>query len=77
MHVRNALGVLCDKRLLTKIKRKFYRTIVRLAMPYRFEVLGSQETTKDQYNRNEKLRWMSGSTLMDRIKLKIYGVSQM
>jgi hypothetical protein len=34
MKWRQASGILCDKKVLQKLKGKFYRTLVRLAMLY-------------------------------------------
>lgn len=34
---RLASGVLCDQHILTRLKEKFYRTMIRLIMTYRAE----------------------------------------
>jgi hypothetical protein len=40
MKWREALGVLCDKRIPIRLKSKFYRSIVRPTMLYSSDCLG-------------------------------------
>jgi hypothetical protein len=67
---RSATGVLCDKRVPTKLKGKFYRTAIRPAMLYGTECwpMKKQQVTKMSVAEMRMLRWMCGKTRRDRIR---------
>ena len=63
-------GVLCDRRMPVKLKRKVYKTVIRPAILYGAETWA---TTKRQEKRIEvtemrMLRWMCGVTRKDKIR---------
>ena len=67
---RSASGVLCDRKIPTKLKGKFYRTAIRPAMLYGTECWAAKKQHMNKINVAEMrmLRWMCGKTLRDRIK---------
>jgi hypothetical protein len=67
---RSATGVLCDKRVPTKLKGKFYRTAIRPAMLYGTECwpIKKQQVNKISVAEMRMLRWMCGKTRRDRIR---------
>lgn len=69
MKFRNAFGVLCDQKILAKLKGKFYRMAVRLAMLYGAKCWDSikQHEHKIVVAEMRILRWMYGHTSMNRI----------
>ncbi|KAH1228604.1 hypothetical protein GmHk_10G028576 [Glycine max] len=70
MKWRKASGVLCDAKVPIKLKRKFYRTAVRLAILYGTEcwAVKSQHETKVGVAEMRMLRWMCGKTRQDKIR---------
>ncbi|KAI8547555.1 hypothetical protein RHMOL_Rhmol07G0205300 [Rhododendron molle] len=69
---RSATGVLCDKRVTTKLKEKFYGTAIRPAMLYGMECwhIKKQQVNKISVTEMRMLRWMCGKTRRDRIRNK-------
>ncbi|CAL5373127.1 unnamed protein product [Camellia sinensis] len=67
---RSASGVLCDKRIPTGLKGKFYRTAIRPAMLYGTECWATKKQHVDKMSVAEMrmLRWMCGKTRQDRIR---------
>ena len=67
---RSATGVLCDKRIPTRLKGKFYRTAIRPAMMYGSECWATKKQHVDKMSVAEMriLRWMCGKTRKDRVR---------
>ncbi|KAI0497081.1 hypothetical protein KFK09_023409 [Dendrobium nobile] len=67
---RNASGLLCDRNVPLKLKKKFYKMVVRPAMLYGAECwpLKKKHNTKLSVAEMRMLRWMSSFTLRDRIR---------
>jgi hypothetical protein len=67
---RLASGVLCDRQMPTKLKGKFYRTVVRPAMTYGAECWPIKKTHIHKMDVAEMrmLRWMCGKTRKDKIR---------
>ena len=67
---RSTSGVLCDKRIPTRLKGKFYRTAIRPAMLYGTECWATKKQHVDKMSVAEMrmLRWMCGKTRQDRIR---------
>ena len=67
---RQASGVLCDKRVPQKLKGKFYRTAIRLAMLCGVECWSTKIRHIQQLSVAEirMLRWICGHTRMDRVR---------
>ncbi|GMP81861.1 hypothetical protein CsSME_00036427 [Camellia sinensis var. sinensis] len=61
---RSTFGVLCDKRIPTRLKGKFYRTAIRPAMLYGTECWATKKQHIDKMSVAEMrmLRWMCGKT---------------
>ncbi|KAL5193398.1 Craniofacial development protein 2 [Glycine soja] len=70
MKWRKASGVLCDAKVLIKLKGKFYRTAVRPAILYGTEcwAVKSQHENKVGVAEMRMLRWMCGKTRQDKIR---------
>jgi hypothetical protein len=70
MKWRQAFGILCDKRVPQKLKGKFYRTTIRLAMLYGAECWPTKKRHVQQLSVAEMrmLRWICGHTRMDRVR---------
>ncbi|KAH1250173.1 Craniofacial development protein 2 [Glycine max] len=70
MKWRKASGVLCDAKVPLKLKGKFYRTAVRLAILYGTEcwTVKSQHENKVGVAEMRMLRWMCGKTRQDKIR---------
>ena len=66
---RSASGVLCDKRIPTRLKGKFYRTAIRPAMLYGTKCWATKKQHVDKMSvaKMRMLRWMCGKTRQDRI----------
>ncbi|XP_076949285.1 uncharacterized protein LOC143621880 [Bidens hawaiensis] len=67
-------GVLCDKRFPTKLKGKFYRVAIRLAMLYGTDcwAIKKAHTRKLEVTEMRMLRWMCGNTRSDRIRNDVF-----
>ncbi|KAK9140212.1 hypothetical protein Scep_009893 [Stephania cephalantha] len=67
---RSATVVICDRNVPTKLKGKFYRTAIRLAMLYGSEcwAVKQQQLHKMNVAKMRMLRWMCGKTRKDRIR---------
>ncbi|KAI8556243.1 hypothetical protein RHMOL_Rhmol05G0237300 [Rhododendron molle] len=67
---RSATGVLCDKRVPTKLKRKFYGTSIRPMMLYGTECwpIKKQHVNKLSVAEMRMLTWMCGKTRRDMIR---------
>ena len=63
-------GVLCDRRMIMKIKGKVYRTVVRPALMYGAETwaLKKAQEKKLEVAEMRMLRWMCGVTKLDKIR---------
>ena len=70
MKWKSASGVLCDRRRPLKLKGKFYRTAIRLAMLYGTEcwAVKHQHVHKMGVAEMRMLRWMCGHTRKDKIR---------
>jgi hypothetical protein len=70
MKWRQASGVLCDKRVLQKLKVKFYRTTIRPAMLYGTECWPTKRRHIQRLSVVEMrmLRWICGHTRLDRVR---------
>jgi hypothetical protein len=62
--------VLCDKTFSRKLKGKFYRVAIRPALLYGTECWPIKKVFEQRMEVTEMriLRWMSGNTMMDRIR---------
>ena len=67
---RNASSLLCGRKVLLRLKEKFYKMVVRPAMTYGAECWPIKEKHKTKLSVTEMrmLRWMSGFTLRDRMQ---------
>jgi hypothetical protein len=67
---RQTSGVLYDKKVLNKLKCKFYRTTIRPVMMYGAEcwVTRGQHVEKMSVAEMRMLRWICGHTRKDRIR---------
>ncbi|XP_070017582.1 uncharacterized protein [Nicotiana sylvestris] len=67
---RLASGVLCDKNVLSKLKGKFYRAVVRPTMLYGAECwpIKNSHIQKMKVAEMKMLRWMCGHTRLDKIR---------
>jgi hypothetical protein len=67
---RQVSGVLCDPRMLLKLKGKFYRTVIRPAMLYGAECWPTKRWHVQQLSVTEMrmLRWICGNTRRDRVQ---------
>ena len=67
---RSASGVLCDRKIPLRLKRKYYRTAVRPAMLYGAEVWPAKKQHEHKMSVAEMrmLRWMCGHTKLDKIR---------
>jgi len=70
MKWRLASRVLCDKKVLQKLKDKFYRVVVRPTMLYRAECwpIKNFHVQKMKVVEMRILQWMCGNTGRDRIR---------
>ncbi|CAN6716432.1 unnamed protein product [Malus baccata var. baccata] len=70
MKWKSASGVLCDRRMPLKLKGKFYRTVIRLAMLYSTEcwAVKYQHVHKMGVAEMRMLRWMCGHTRKKKIR---------
>jgi hypothetical protein len=70
MKWRKDSGILCDKRVLQKLKGKFYRTAIRPAVLYGAECCPIKRRHVQQLGLPEMcmLRWMCGHTKKDRVQ---------
>nr|GEW24740.1 retrovirus-related Pol polyprotein LINE-1 [Tanacetum cinerariifolium] len=66
---REASGVLCDRRIPLKLKGKFYRVAIRLAMIYGLECwpITKALSNKVEVAELRMLRWTCGKTMVDMI----------
>ena len=71
---RKVTGVICDRKVQDKVKRKFYRTMIRSAMLYGSEcwALKRQHEHKMEVAEMRMLRWMCSHTIKDRIPMIIF-----
>ena len=69
---KSVSGVLRDRRMNVKIKRKVYRTVVRPALVYGAETraLEKAQGNKLEVAEMRMLRWMCGVTKQDKIRKK-------
>ncbi|XP_070013666.1 uncharacterized protein [Nicotiana sylvestris] len=67
---RLASGVLCDKKVPSILKGKFYRAVVRSSMLYRAECcpVKNSHIQKMKVAEMRMLRWMCGHTRIDNIR---------
>ena len=63
-------GILCDRRISLRGKRKVYKTVVRPAMMYGADTWPEKKAQEKKLDVAEMsmLRWMSGVTKLDRIR---------
>lgn len=66
---RAASGVLCDKQIPVKVKGKFYKTAILVALLYGTKCWDTKCSHIDQMGvtKMRMLKWMSGKTLKDRV----------
>ena len=69
---RLAYGVLYDRHIPTRLKRKFYKTTIRPAMTYGVacQLVKKQHIHKMSVGEMRMLRWMYGKTMKDRVRIK-------
>ncbi len=69
---RRATGVLCNRKIPNKLKKKFYHTTIRPAMLYCSECWPLKESYVSEIKVAEMriLRWMSGHTKLDEVHNK-------
>ena len=69
---RKCAGVICDKRMSMKLKRKIYTTVIRPALIYGAETWTTTNREEERLNVNEMhmLRWSCGVTRKDRVPNK-------
>ncbi|KAK3537433.1 hypothetical protein QTP70_009980 [Hemibagrus guttatus] len=67
---RKVSGVLCDRKISARIKRKVYRTVVRPAMLYGLETVSLRKRQESELEVEElkMLRFSLGVTRLDRIR---------
>ena len=67
---REASGVLCDRRVLLRLKGKYYSTVVRPAMTYSSECWAVKKTHEQKLRAAEMkmLRMMCGVTKRNRVR---------
>ncbi|KAK3534572.1 hypothetical protein QTP86_016661 [Hemibagrus guttatus] len=67
---RKVSGVLCDRKISARIKRKVYRTVVRAAMLYGLETVSLRKRQESELEVAElkMLRFSLGVTRLDRIR---------
>ena len=67
---KKAAGVLCDKKILFRLKGRVYRTVIRPALLYGAECWPIQKTQVQRLMIVEMrmIRWMHGFTRRDRIR---------
>ncbi|RCV37904.1 hypothetical protein SETIT_8G100500v2 [Setaria italica] len=70
MKWRQALGILCDKRVPLKLKGKFYRTMITPAMLYGVECWSTKRRHVQQISvaKMRMLRWICCHTRWDRVR---------
>ena len=66
-----ASGIICDRMVQTKVKGEFYRTAIRPVLSYGSEcwAIKKQQEHKMDVSEMKMLRWSSGYTLKDRIRM--------
>ena len=67
---RRVLGVICDRRLPARVKRKVYNSVVRPAMVYRLETVALRKKQVEEMEIAEMkmLRFVMGVTRIDKIR---------
>ena len=72
MSWRKVSGVLCDRKLLAKVKGKMYKSVVRPAMLYGMETMAVTERQmgKMEVAELKMVRWALGVTRKDKIRKK-------
>ena len=75
---RNASSILCDCKVLLKLKGKFYKTAIRSAMLYGAECQGTnyEHEQKMRVAEMKMLRWMCGHTSLDKYVMNILDKKQ-
>ena len=65
-----AFGVLCDRRMPTRLKEECYITVIRQAMTYGAECWSIKKQNMDKMDVAEmtKSKWMCGKNRKDKIK---------
>lgn len=60
MQLREVIGMLCNKKVLIKVKGKFYKTFMEPAIIYGFEcwIINKQEKIKMIVVEMRTVRWM-------------------
>ena len=72
MSWRKVCGVLCDKKLLAKVKGKMYKSVVRPTMLYEMETVAvtERQVRKMEVAELKMVRWALGVTRKDKIRNK-------
>ena len=62
--------MLCDKKILLRLKRRVYRTVVRLALLYGAEcsLIKSSHIQRTRVAEMRMINWMCGHTRLDKIR---------
>ena len=70
MSWKKVSGVLCDRKLSTRVKGKMYKSVVRLAMLYGMETVAvaERQVGKIEVAQLEMVRWVLGVTRKDKIR---------
>ena len=62
--------VMCDRKMLVELRDKFFKTIIRPAIPYGSECWAVKNKNENKLNSAEMrlLRWVRGKTRLDHIR---------
>ena len=70
---KNALGVLCDRRISLRLKGRVYSVVVRPALLYRVErwPIEKSHVQRMRVVEMRMIRWICGHTRLDKIRNKV------
>lgn len=69
LEMETCFGVLCDRHMLTRLKEKFCKSVIRPSITYEGESwpIRKQQMQNMSIAKMRKLRWMYSKTRQDRI----------